>query len=304
MARRTRPVLYEVVRRGERQKQTGWLSKLVSSLRGGEEQRADSETDSLDPIDPVVESEMVEETQASASELPFKPVPKAQQTPEPSEHTEAPVQQNPRLVFDDPRSLSPANTDPILDWQITLNKSALLAAGLGIVILLMISFEIGRQFGSPGNSENVDAAGSRSVSEEPTNRTPTRPFAANSGASGGVSLPERPAPRQVADEPLQPTQNRQIASVPSGRYLVVQNLGVQRKRDQRIPDGERIVSHLAGKGIQAKIIQPTRKAPHVIVSTPLDGMSSAAIENLKSRVRRAGQDFAGYDFKDCYETNF
>lgn len=324
MARRSRPVLYEVVRRGERQRQASWLSRLISALRGGESTRYASGADERSYEDPethptnngpeLQETAETRETPAQSASKAASSVAEPRRSsaveehaavaPAPPQRTETPYSSAEPIPTSSSADLRSADGQP---WQLTLNRSSLLATIFGVVILVLVAFQIGQQ--SAGPDTNDDFASNTDSPDTASNpsRTPTRYVPQNSTNTrdnADVALPERRPQRAVADEPLQPEQRRTIESVPKGRYLVVQNLGVQRRRDQRIPDGERIVAHLASKGIQAKIIQPGRKPPHVIVAAPLDGMSTAAIENLKARVRRAGNDFPGYNFSDCYETSF
>jgi hypothetical protein len=303
MARRNRPVLYEVVRRGERQRETSWFTRLINSLTSSGTQRPQARSESQPPqtTTPETEPEPQRSANSPTQTTESAPAPKSPET-QPS--------QTPLL---DPPASTPSRPVSLIDslqnadWSITLNRSALLACGLVGVVLLIVSFELGRMSASPDTSEDTLIRGSAAATDEPAGRASTRTEMASSSnrrENPGVALPNRPTTRETESQPLQPTSNFGAEPPPRGRYLVVQDLSVQRKRDQRIPDGQRIVAHLSGKGIQAKVVQSGRKAPLVIVSTPLDDMSKAAIENLKSRIRRAGSDFSDYNFKGCYETTF
>ena len=209
----------------------------------------------------------------------------------------------PTLAFPEP---TPAAADP---WQFRLNRSSLIAAGLGVLLLMFIAFEIGRGTAGPSvaSTATTDDTSSTALPNN-TSRSQTRSTqvtAKTNRNNDSVALPEdHQASRTTEEEPLQPDTRGAIESVPHGRYLVVQDLAAQKNRSRRMDDGRRIVEHLESKGIAAKLIQPGRKAPHVIIAAPLDGMSDAAIENLKARVRRAGNDFPDYDFSSCYPASF
>lgn len=303
MARRNRPVLYEVVRRGERQRETSWFTRLINNLAGGGTQRPPARSEPPQPQTTAPESEP--ESQRAAT-LPAQatesvPAPAASET----RPSSTPLLDQPTPAPGHPTSL--IDNLQNADGSITLNRSSLLASGLAVVILLMVSFELGRMSTGSDTPEDTLSRGTSTAVSEPSGRSSTRTEMASSSnrrESSDVALPKRPTTRETDSQPLQPTSSYAAESPPRGRYLVVQDLSVQRKRDQRIPDGQRIVDHLRGKGIQAKVVQSGRKAPLVIVATPLDNMSKAAIENLKSRVRRAGSDFNDYNFKGCYETTF
>lgn len=301
-ARKNRPVLYEVVRRSQRQREHGWRGRLFSGKPEDDESQASETAD---------ESQLSREPAAQpAATAPIPPAHAMEPAPEPRETAGG----EGAAVSAAPRTIRVAGDQLV----ITLTWPSGIAFAVGLVLLLVVAFTTGRR--SVGSAPTTESTASTPIS------SPTQPRSGDAlvdrpGRVGPAATPVPRAPRSPAnvqlaptvepnaarapvEEPLAPQARRSTTPLGPGRYLVIQDFTVQRDRSRRQRDAASAVAHLRARGIEAVVVDRPGRAPLVVAAQPLNDVSKAEVSRLKQRVAEAGRDFADYDFKGAYELDF
>lgn len=184
--------------------------------------------------------------------------------------------------------------------------------GVALICLLLVAYDAGKRSAAPDETppgENTPAAertappgdgSAHQPAQQPGGTTP--PGSIN---GRGAAIPDNPTAEAAPTERETPSEPEPPASDElRGQYIVVQDMGVQRDRSRRMRDAVAIVEHLRSHGIGAMVYQRPGQIPLVVATQPVEELSSAQVEELKANIRAAGREFPDYDFRDCFERRF